>query len=471
MTLLATIFALAFFLWATVLLRVRPVLPSAAPAWLAITSFFASIVTGYFFWHHDVGPLPLSLDRAILALAGGIWAYGWLLGHYRVPRLDPLDWLIALWLVAIILSTALTDYRFRENVPITRLLFFNLVPVGTYFLLRFSPLERQHYYGILGLLVLLGVYLGGTGIAEWRRWNALIYPRYIASPAFEEFYGRGRGPLLNPVINGMLLSLCGTACLLLFPLTRVRYWPALLMAFGLVGLGVLSTLTRSCWIGFSASTFLVCLAPLGWKQRISATLLAGLVSVCGLAVMSSQLNNFKRDEFVSAAEMSQSASLRPILAAVAWEMIQEHPLTGVGFGQYNKHKKPYHQVDGYDVPLQAGLPYMQHNVMLSYATELGLLGLLLASGVWIAMAWRVFKLWTSPQPSYEQRCMALLLLTSLLNYLINGLFHDVSIITGGNLSLLVAAALTGRFAQQLAPLPNIVPPLSMPSRGQLSLHP
>jgi hypothetical protein len=67
--------------------------------------------------------------------------------------------------------------------------------------------------------------------------------------------------------------------------------------------------------------------------------------------------------------------------------------------------------------------------------------------------------------------MALLLLTSLLNYLINGLFHDVSIIAGGNLSLLVAAALTGRFAQQLAPLPNIAPPLSMPSRGQLSLHP
>jgi hypothetical protein len=67
--------------------------------------------------------------------------------------------------------------------------------------------------------------------------------------------------------------------------------------------------------------------------------------------------------------------------------------------------------------------------------------------------------------------MALLMLTSLLNYLINGLFHDVSIIAGGNLSLLVAAALTGRFAQQLAPLPNIVPPLSMPSRGQLSLHP
>jgi O-antigen ligase len=467
MTILAPIFALALLTWGIVLLRTRPVLPAAVPAWLVITSFITSIVAGYFFWHRDIGPIPISIDRAALGIAGGVWAYGWLLGRYQLPRLVPLDGLVALWLAVIILSTALTDYRFRENLPITRLLFFNVVPVATYVLLRISPLSRQHYRGLLWVLVFLGLYLGLTGVAEWRRWNALIFPRYIASPAFEEFYGRGRGPLLNPVINGMILSLCGTACLLLLPTARVRHRLVLLVAFGVIGLGVLSTLTRSCWIGFAGSTFLVCLAPLNWRQRFVVTLATGLVGVAGLAALSSQLNRFKRDEFVTAAEMSQSAALRPVLAAVAWEMIKEHPLSGVGFAQYNKYKKPYHQVEQYELPLQAGLPYMQHNVMLSYATEMGLLGLLAATAMWAGMAWRVYQLWNAPEPAFDQLCVALLLMTVLLNYLVNGLFHDVSIITGANLSLLVAAAMTGRFTPQTAALPRATPQRSFAVPPQL----
>lgn len=468
MTLLAAIFALAALLWAAVLLQHRPVLPAAAPAWLGMISFFASVAAGYFFWHRDLGPLPLTIDRAILGLACGVWIYGWLFGQFQLPRFTLLDWLVLVWLLTVVLSTACTDYRFRDNLPISRLLFFNLLPVATYFLLRASPLNRQHWLGFLWLLVLLGVYLGATGVAEWRRWNALVFPSYITSPAFEEFYGRGRGPLLNPVINGMLLSLAGTACLVLLPLMRARYWPVLLIAFGVTGLGVLSTLTRSCWIGFAGSNFLVCLAPLNWRRRLLATLAAGFIGVVGLTALSTQLNHFKRDEFVTAAEMSQSAALRPILAAVAWEMLQEHPLTGVGFGQYNKYKKPYHQVEGYELPLQAGLPYMQHNVMLSYATELGLVGLLVASLIWLVIAGRIVQLWSSPVASLEQRCLALLLLTALLNYLVNGLFHDVSIITGGNLSLLVAAAMTGPTTHHSEPQPTLSPQLLPPGIPQFS---
>ncbi|MFM7739463.1 MAG: hypothetical protein ACKO9H_08675, partial [Planctomycetota bacterium] len=124
--------------------------------------------------------------------------------------------------------------------------------------------------GLLWALVGLGLYLGITGIAEWRRWHGLVFPKYIVSPTFTEFYGRGRGPLLNPVINGILLSLSGAACLLLFPLTRRRYWLPLLIAFGVIGIGVVSTLTRSCWMGFATSTTLICLAPLSWRQRFLA---------------------------------------------------------------------------------------------------------------------------------------------------------------------------------------------------------
>lgn len=457
MGIIAAIFALVALLWGALLVCIRPRIPVATPAWLGIASFFTSIVAGYFLWHRDFGPLPLTIDRAILGLAWLVWLYGWAIGQYRLPRFEAIDWLVLAWLAVAVLSVICTDYGFRESLPLKRLLFFYLLPGATYFLLRFSPMSRAHHRALLWLLVLLGVYLGATGLAEWRRWNGLIFPSYLASPTFPEFYGRGRGPLLNPVINGMLLSLAGAACLLLLPLTQRRYWPVLLLALGISAVGALSTLTRSCWIGFGLSVFLICLAPLNWRQRTAVTLLAGMLGVVGIGALSSQLNRFKRDEFVSAEEMAQSAGLRPVLAVVAWEMFKDYPLTGVGLGQYSKYKKPYHQLDDYDLPLQSALPYMQHNVVLSWATEMGLAGLLVAGMVWLVMGRQAIHSWSARDTSLLQRCFGLWLLVALLNYLVNGMFHDVSIITDANLSLLLATAM----AVSSAPQPVVSPDHSL----------
>lgn len=439
--LLAIIFLTAGLVWTSLLLFYRPNIPANWVSLGALCAFFASIVVGYDFFHKDFGPLPLTIDRFILGTTCLVGIGGLLLNRQRLPNLNGLDICVIVWFSALALNTLTTDFGYKDRLPISRLLFYNFLPVVSYFLLRIFPLTSTQQRGLLWALVGLGLYLGLTGLAEWRRWHGLVFPKYITSPAFTEFYGRGRGPLLNPVINGMLLSLCGAASLLLLPLTRRRYWIPLLLAFGVIGIGVVSTLTRSCWIGFAASTILVCLAPLSWRQRFLATFLCGALALIALAGFSSQLNRFKRDENVSVEDMSQSVALRPVLAAVAWEIFQEHPLHGVGFGQYNKHKKPYHQRDGHELPLQMALPYVQHNVMLSYLTELGLVGLLAAIAMWLASARVAFRAWAAQTAPLASRCLALLLATALLNYLINGLFHDVSIIPVANASLLFAASL------------------------------
>ena len=58
----------------------------------------------------------------------------------------------------------------------------------------------------------LGIYLAVTAVAEKLNWTWAVYPKYIMDPKFAEFLGRGRGPLLNPAANGILLTLalsCG----------------------------------------------------------------------------------------------------------------------------------------------------------------------------------------------------------------------------------------------------------------------
>jgi len=441
MGLLAFIFLFAGLVWTSLLLVYRP---NVSANWVSLgvlCAFFTSIVFGYDFFHRDLGPIPLTIDRFILGGTCAIGIGGLLLNRRRLPNLNGLDICVIVWFGALAFNTLTTDFGYRDRLPISRLLFFNLLPVVSYFLLRIYPLTSPQQRGLLWALVGLGLYLGFTGLAEWRRWHGLVFPKYIVSPTFTEFYGRARGPLLNPVINGMLLSICGAASLLLLPITRRRYWLPLLMVFGVIGIGVVATLTRSCWVGFAVSTVLICLAPLSWRQRFFVTLVCSVFALVFLASFSAQLNRFKRDEYVSVEEMAQSVAIRPVLAAVAWEIFKDHPLHGVGFGQYNKHKKPYHQREGYELPLQMGLPYIQHNVMLSYLAEVGLVGLLAAIAMWLACARVAIQAWAAESSPITSRCVALLLATALLNYLINGLFHDVSIIPVANSSLLFAASL------------------------------
>lgn len=460
MGLLAIIFLVASLVWTSLLLIYRPNISGNCVSLGTLSAFFASILCGYDFFHRDFGPLPLTIDRLILGVSCGIAVSGLLLNRHRLPNLSGLDICVLAWFGALTVSTFTTDFGYKDKLPISRLLFYNFLPVVSYFLLRIYPLSSTQQRGLLWALVGLGLYLGVTGLAEWRRWHGLVFPKYIISPDFAEFYGRGRGPLLNPVINGILLSFSGAACLLLFPLTRRRYWFPLLIAFGVIGIGVVSTLTRSCWMGFAASTIMICWAPLSWRQRFVATFLCGALGFIVLTSFSSQLNRFKRDENVSVEDMARSAALRPVLAAVAWEIFQDQPLNGVGFGQYNKYKKPYHQVENPSLPLQMALPYVQHNVMLSYLTELGLAGLLAAVAMWLGSIRLGLQAWAANASSLESRCLGLLLLTAVINYLTNGLFHDVSIIPVANSSLLLAAALPN--PSQFAATSKATPPLAAP---------
>ena len=65
---------------------------------------------------------------------------------------------------------------------------------------------------------------------------ALVFPSYIGSTEYVEFYGRGRGPLLNPAGSGILQGLCLLGMLMRWP--RVgRLGQLLILACAAVLLG------------------------------------------------------------------------------------------------------------------------------------------------------------------------------------------------------------------------------------------
>src|SRR5690606_23505243 len=83
-----------------------------------------------------------------------------------------------------------------------------------YWVIRQSPLDERSLRQCFAVLAALGLYTTLIAMAEMSgQWWA-VFPRHLASPT-TEFFGRARGPLLNPSANGILISL-GLACSLTF---------------------------------------------------------------------------------------------------------------------------------------------------------------------------------------------------------------------------------------------------------------
>lgn len=423
---------------------------AAIPEWVlpagVVALLFVEPVFGAEFFRIDLGPLPLSLDR--LLLGGLVLLAAHRLWHRPGDRhcWTRLDTAVLLWLAVLTVSAGMGDPGYRDQLPLRRLLFFNFLPASLYFVVRQVSWNENRLGSLMWGLVGLSAWLSATGICEWKGWHGLVFPRHTVNPLIGEFLGRARGPLMNPVINGMLINAGLGAMVLLAWRGDQRARGVAVFLVPLILAGSYATLTRSVWVGSLLTVGLIVFLQVTWRTRVLLCLAAAMLAAAVIGGFGERLNRFKRDRDVTVEEMSLSIGLRPLLATVAWEMFLDRPLTGCGFGQYSRFKTEYHYLDQYDAPLTAALPYMQHNVIGSYATESGLVGLagllfLLGSGA--GLIWRQ-KCWNGAGKYGEQ--VSLLALCVLGNYLVNGMFHDVSIIPACHSQLLlflgVVAALT-----------------------------
>ena len=418
--------------------------------WLAYFVVLTGSIAGYEFWNRQVGPLPLTLDRILWGLLMLECCRQWSIGRWRLRPLLAIDWLVLGLFLVLVLSTFTHDFRYRENLPLSRLLFFNVLPLGIYFVARHAPLTERDLKMLVWGTAGFSLYLACTGIAEWRGWNALVFPQFVVDARFTEFLGRARGPFLNPVVNGTFMTTGLLALAWLWSRVETRGRILLGCSMLVVLVGVYATLTRSVWIAL-----LLCVGGTGWllantRQR-GLLLIGGTVALVGvLAATGGNLNSFKRDKFVSESDMAESAALRPLLAQVAWQMFLDKPVVGHGFGQYTQAKRLYHQ-QVTDEPLKKVLPYMQHNVILSYLTETGALGVLLLIGIWVLYAraaWQLIRTGLR-QPA---GMIGLLGWAILICYMVNGMFHDVSIMPSiGSLYFLFLGLVTQLAQQQAGP--------------------
>lgn len=397
------------------------------PCILALTVIIAGSVFGREFFSIDIGPLPLSLDR--LLWIGMMIQFGWLLvmGRNRLAPIQRIDLLVGALALVLAFSTFSHDFTYRDNLPLARLLFFNFMPMGIYLVARTATVDERQLRWIWYSLIGFAIYLAATGIAEWRNWPQFVFPRFIMDIRYSEFLGRARGPFLNPVACGIFQSVGLVAA--------IAAWPGLgrrgrIVAAGIISLlllGIFATFTRSVWIAAALAATITLWLPASNRQRGGLIIVGASALALFVAFFAEDIKAFKRDKEVSKAEMAESAQLRPLLAEVAMQMAVDRPVLGHGFGQYVPASRIYHQQVSTS-PLKKVLPYRQHNVLLSYLTETGLVGMSLLIGIGALFLMASYQVYARGRAGSAARAIGLLGMVTLLLYFVNGMFHDVSIV-------------------------------------------
>ena len=407
---------------------------------IGVLSLLVGTVFGPSFFSLSAGPIPITFDRVLIGCMFALFAFRFLKGKENLQSVNGADIAILGLLAVLMISTFTHDWSYRDNLPLSRLLFFNILPIGMYFVAKNSNLSQMDLKFVLGGFALLGVYLSLTAVAEMREWHWAVFPSYINDPEVQEFLGRGRGPLHNPVINGMLI-IVGCCCTFLLG-QHVKHRKLLFTLAGiatLIGcLGAFATLTRIVWFSTLIAIAVLIWSTLRGNQRriFMVVTIVGAIFL-GVVAKSGALNSFKRDKHVTTHEMSKSAGLRVIFWVIAKKMFEDKPMMGHGFAQYTQARQGYlTPADAGTVETTLGGEYIQHNIVLSYATETGLFGTFFLLAMLGSIAFNGLVVWLTPDQSLIARQTGLTMILLVCAYFLCGMFQDVTVITMANSLLL-----------------------------------
>ena len=453
MPVVAAIFAIAAIVWGAIVARRGSLLVGCG---LLVVVGYA---LGHEFWNVRIGPLPITLDRALLLGLLAAFAIQWRLGEFSLRSMTGSDCLLAALLV-LFTTSAVFSGQPEITAGVTpkwgRLIAGFLLPAVLYVVIRQLPITGRDWSRMLVALVALGIYLACTGALEVVGCWSLVFPRYISNPDLGIHFGRARGPELNSVSLGIYLTACCLCAWTLLPQARQRWQQlALLIATPLMALGVLLTYTRSTWIGFAASAIIVAAFQIPRRWRLPAFAGGALVGLLIAAVSWSYVIGLEREG--TAEEAHHSINQRASFAYVSWQMFCDHPVFGVGFGRFYDQKLPYLSDRRQTVELESIRGLHHHNTLLSVLTETGLVGLVAFVAVFVAWGRNAWQLATDFASSPWIRAQGVLMLALIANYLCSAAFHDLTLLPSQELLLFVFAALTVNLRQatrSLATLAN-----------------
>jgi O-antigen ligase len=228
-------------------------------------------------------------------------------------------------------------------------------------------------FEIFSLIVL--AYLSFTAIAFLAGAKEFIFPHFILDESLGHQADRARGPLLQAVANGVSLNLLGLLALHALRRRTLRGVKAWLL-LGSLPVAILATMTRTVWLSFAGTIFVLMVrSPSRMLRRVCLALAVVAVAGVIVALSSPGLSDTLTDRFAERGPVDY----RQAVYRGSWQMFLERPLTGWGINQMPselaRHVSGYQEKDLYP-----------HNTYLELLVEHGVFGFAL-------YLWLMRELW------------------------------------------------------------------------------
>lgn len=342
------------------------------PAYAILLCLF--LVLNAFSGNWDYMGLPGPIDRAVLVAAVVLYAL-----DPRTHLTPQLRWTgvhtamaaFSVW----VMWSALAHGTLFDSLGFYALLDRVIVPFVLFCLAPGMLALPQARRLVLITLVGLGVYLGLTALAEMSPARSFVVPSFIVNDALGIHPERARGPFLAAEPNGMMLAIAFYACFIVGVTSRgVLRWGAWAAAPVCLA-GVALSLTRSVWLGLVVGVVIVGVVVPALRQLVAA-MVAASVAVVGLTLAASPaLREFLMDRLTTQRSLDDRANTNE----AALRIVQESPLTGIGWTNFVRHGVDWVRLSE-DYPL-TNVAIEVHNVPLSRAAELGVI----AAAVWVGI--------------------------------------------------------------------------------------
>jgi O-antigen ligase len=302
----------------------------------------------------------------------------------------------------------------------------SFAPILGYLFARNFVLEDRHLRVLMYTLLMISVYFWVTCVGEKFNIEAIVWPRAIMDRDLGiSWFGRSRGPFLQPGITGQFLGWCMMAQV--FLLTRRYAAPAkalLVLNIAMSGIGLFLTYTRGSWLATALGLLVMAAFRPQFRKYIAVAVVAG-----GILVASNALR--PTDDAFLGERLGNTSTIENRLGslAAAVRMVRDHPLFGVGYFRYLDELPEYNQ--GTNIPLYgyvargAGKAVPIHDMFIGRASEEGMVSVALVVWLMFVLGFAFWTRWrTSPGESWFDRDFLALYAGIMTSYFVNGATLD-----------------------------------------------
>ncbi len=334
---------------------------------------------------------------------------------------EPVAAAFALYLVACVASLTVAENVTAGFTDVFRTLGSFLVFCLACLLL---PLDRDWRSRVVQALVIAAAVTAAVGIWEL---GTRLGPGMHGRRAMEVVTGRMSNVNLYAGLLAMLLPWCVGGTLLLAGGWR---WFAGVTAVATAGM-ILAVQSRAAWLAFVVAAFVVAVVALaawrrlaltpGLRRSLAAVVVTGVASVVGLAAVTgtdTAVGRFLHSTLVARPHQAGGPTDggRTMIWGVTTRMIADHPLTGVGAGNFTVRLHEYYGDDLDFAALPSDNWIQPHDDFLWVAAEKGLPGLAVFVAIFVAAAAAIRTVLVGGGPADAR--LAVVCVAALVAYLV-----------------------------------------------------